>query len=208
MREQATLMLCGLLLLVSGCNLTLTRTVPVKQYYLLDAGAEVSTAPPVFPFAIKIVAFEVAPSFEDRGFVYRVEDQRYESDFYNAFFITPRSMVTSRIAEWLGARHIFSAALPPSSALDAPYAMEGLVSAMYGDLRNAAEPGAVFSMQVFVTQTHTPERRIMLERTYAHAVRVPDRSAESVSKGMSLAFQQCLADLERDLRTLDLPAQP
>ena len=202
-RLGGSIFLWTLLLLTLGCGV-LSRPALVKQYYLLDTAAEAPTAAPVFPFAIKVVAFEVAPAFEDRALVYRIDDQRYESDFYNGFFVTPRSMITSRVAEWLGARRIFSAALPPSSALDAPYAMEGLVNALYGDLRNAAEPGAVFTMQVFITQTGTLERRILLERTYSHAVRVADRSADSVSKGMSLAFQQCLADLERDLRALDL----
>jgi hypothetical protein len=83
--------------------------------------------------------------------------------------------------------------------------MEGLVNAMYGDLRNSAEPSAVFSMQVFITQTSTPEHRIVFEHSYARTVRIPDASAESVVKGLGLAFQQCLAELETDLRALELP---
>jgi hypothetical protein len=82
--------------------------------------------------------------------------------------------------------------------------MEGLVNAMYGDLRDSVEPGAVFSLQVFVTQAGTSGQRFVLEGAYSHAVRIADRSPESVAKGLSLAFQQCLADLETDLRGLDL----
>jgi hypothetical protein len=113
-------------------------------------------------------------------------------------------MVTSRVSEWLTARHIFSSAVPLSSSVDAPYAIEGLVNAMYGDLRNSAEPSAVFALQVYVTQSGTGERRIVFEHSYSHQVRIADTSAESVVKGMGLAFQQCLADLETDLRAADL----
>jgi cholesterol transport system auxiliary component len=199
-------LLLGLGALSAGCNgLQLSRPAPVKHYYLLELPAEAAPAEPTFVFPLKVTGFDVAPPFEDRALVYRIDEQRYESDFYSEFFVTPRAMVTSRIAEWLAARRIFSATLPPSSALDAPYAMEGLVTAMYGDLRPGAEPAAVFSLQVFVTQTGTPQRRIMLERTYGYEVRVPDRSAESIARGLSQVFQHCLADLEKDLRALQLP---
>ena len=198
-----TLLICACLL-VSACGLSLSRPAIVKHYYLLQTAEQPAEAPPAHPVAIKVNAFEVAPPFADRALVYRVEDQRYESDFYNEFFVAPRAMVTSRVSEWLASRHIFSSALPSSSSVDAPYTIEGLVNAMYGDLRNSAEPSAVFTMQVYVMHSDAPERRIVLERDYSHRVRIADTNAESVAKGLSLAFQQCLADLETDLRAADL----
>jgi len=197
------LLICACLL-VSACGLGLSRPAIVKHYYLLQAAEQPAEALPAHPVAIKVNAFEVAPPFADRALVYRVDDQRYESDFYNEFFVAPRAMVTSRVSEWLATRHIFGSALPSSSSLEAPYTIEGLVNAMYGDLRNGAEPSAVFTMQVYVMQSGTAERRIVVERSYSHQVRVADSSAESVAKGLSLAFQQCLADLETDLRAADL----
>lgn len=196
------LLVSACVLLLSACGLS--RPAPVKQYYLLQLAALPDSALPAHPVAIKVNGFEVAPPFAASALVYRLDEERYDADFYHEFFIAPRSMVTSRVAEWLAARRIFSSTLPPSSTLDAPYAMEGLVNAMYGDLRDGAEPSAVFAMQVFVTQGTTAGHRIVLERAYSHAVRIPDRSADSVAKGLSLAFQQSLADLETDLRTLDL----
>lgn len=209
LRNAVWLLLCATLL--SGCGLGLSRPAPVKHYYLLETTSPASEAPAqkfeppaAHAFAVRITGFEVAPPFADRALVYRIDEQRYESDFYNEFFVAPRSMVTSRITEWLSGRKIFAAVLPSSSALESPYAMEGLVNAMYGDLRSSAEPSAVFTMQVFVTETRTSERPIVLERTYSHTVRVADRSAAGIAAGMSLAFQQCLADLETDLRKLAL----
>jgi cholesterol transport system auxiliary component len=198
-----TVLICACVL-VSACGLSLSRPAIVKHYYLLQVAEQPGETAPAHAVAIKVNGFEVAPPFADRVLVYRVEDQRYESDFYNEFFVAPRAMVTSRVSEWLATRHIFSNALPPSSSIDAPYAIEGLVNAMYGDLRNSAEPSAVFTMQVYVMQSGAGERRIVLERTYSHQVRVSDTSAENVAKGLSLALQQCLADLETDLRAADI----
>ena len=193
-----------LLFLAACAGLDLSRPAVVKHYYLLEAAPAPSDTPAQFPVPIKINGFEVAPPFEDRSFVYRVGEQRYESDFYDEFFVAPRAMVTSLIADWLGARHIFAAALPPTSTLDAPYAMEGLVTSMYVDLRQQSQPTAVFALQVFVTRVGPHERRIVLERAYRHEFALSAHDPKSYADGLSQAFQLCLADLERDLRGLNI----
>lgn len=194
--------LLALALAVSGCSLGLTRPEPVKNYFLLETAAQPSTDPPAYPFALKVTNVEVAPPFQERGLVYRLDEQRYESDFYNQFFVVPRSMITTQTAQWLGQRQIFSGVLTPASTFDASYTLEGLVNQLYADLRSGAQPATVFTMQVFVT--HTLDRTIVMDRTYTHTVYVPNRNPQSVVKGLSEGFQQCLAELERDLRGLNL----
>ena len=72
------------------------------------------------------------------------------------------------------------------------------------DLRLENQPKAVFALQVFVTRIGNPERRIVLERTYSHEFALADRNPETLTNGLSQALQLCLADLERDLRALDI----
>jgi cholesterol transport system auxiliary component len=194
--------LLALTLVVSGCGLGLTRPEPVKNYFMLETAAQPSTEPPAYPFALRVTNFEVAPPFQERGLVYRLDEQRYESDFYNQFFVAPRSMITTQAAQWLGQRQIFSAVLSPASTFDASYTLEGLVNQLYADLRAGGQPATVFTMQVFVTRTL--DRTIVMDRNYTHTVYVPNRSPQSVVKGLSEGFQQCLAELERDLRGLNL----
>lgn len=200
-RSTGGLLLLTLALIASGC-VTLHQPQPVKSYFLLETTAQLSTDPPVYPFALKVTNFEVAPPFQERGLVYRLDEQRYDSDFYNQFFVTPRSMVTTQVAQWLGQRQIFSAVLTPASTFDASYTLEGLVNQLYADLRGGAQPATVFTMQAFVT--HTLDRTIVMDRTYSHTVFVPNKSPASVVKGLSQGFEQCLAELERDLRALNL----
>jgi len=104
----------------------------------------------------------------------------------------------------LTVRRVFATTLPPSSTLDAPYAIEGQVTALYGDLRDKAKTAAVVGMQMFVTDVRSPEKSILLERVCAEQVPVPDRSADAISKGLSQALQRCFAELEADLRALKL----
>jgi cholesterol transport system auxiliary component len=191
-----------LLLLSSGC-VDLSRPALAKHYYLLETAPKPADAPPAHAYAIRVTGVEVAAPFSERSMVYRLEQARYESDFYNEYFVAPRAMITSKLVEWLSVRRVFTTTLPPSSTLDAPYAIEGQVTALYGDVRDKAKTAAVFGMQVFVTDSN-PDKRIMLERTCAQHVPVPDRSADAISKGLSQALQQCFAEIEADLRALKL----
>jgi len=194
--------LLTLVLIASGCSFGLNRPAPVKNYFLLEPVAQPSTATPAYPFALKVTNFEVAPPYQERALVYRLGEQRYDSDFYNQFFVAPRSMITTQAVQWPGQRQIFTAVLAPVSSLDANYTLEGLVNQLYADVRPGLQPAAVFTMQIFVTRTL--DRTIVLDRTYSHTVYIADKSPASVTKGLSDGFEQCLAELERDLRGLEL----
>jgi cholesterol transport system auxiliary component len=202
-RALNALFLSTLLPLMAGC-VDLSRPALAKHYYLLDAVPKPVEEAPAHEQAIRVTGIEVSAPFSERTLVYRVEQERYESDFYDEFFVAPRAMVTSELVEWLRVRRVFATTLPPSSTLDAPYLIEGQVTAMYGDLRDKSKTEAVFSMQVFVTHTGNPEHHIVLQRAYDERVRVADRSAEAITKGLSEALQKCLTQLEADLRAVQL----
>ena len=196
-----SLSLYSLLLLNAGC-VDLSRPALAKHYYLLETSPKPSDTPPAHAAALRVTGVEISAPFSERSMVYRLEQERYESDFYNEYFVAPRAMITSKLVEWLTVRRVFATTLPPSSTLDASYAIEGQVTALYGDLRDKTKTAAVFGMQVFVTDMRSPEKSILLERACAEQVPVPDRSADAISKGLSQALQRCFAELEADLRAL------
>jgi len=190
-------------MLSAGC-VDLSRPALAKHYYLLETSPKPSDVPPAQAFAIRVTGVEVAAPFSEKSLVYRLDQDRYESDFYNEYFVAPRAMITAKLVEWLSVRRVFATTLPPSSTLDAPYAIEGQVTALYGDLRDKAKTAAAFGMQVFVTDSSNPDKRIVLERVCAQQVPVADRSADVISKGLGQALQQCFAEIEADLRALKL----
>jgi ABC-type uncharacterized transport system auxiliary subunit len=194
--------LLAIVALLTGCSFGLRQPAPVKNYYLIETIAQASTQPPLYPFAVKVSNIEVAPPYSDRGLVYRLDEQRYDADFYNQFFSTPRAMIMTQVTQWLGQRQIFAAVLNPASALDAPYLLEGLVTQLYADVRPGTQPSSVLAMQLFLTRVS--DRAIVLDRTYTRTVFVPNQNAASIVKGMSEALEQCLSELERDLRALNL----
>lgn len=194
----------SILLLLNGACVDLSRPALAKHYYLLETSPKPSEAPPAHAAAIRVTGVEVSAPFSEKSLVYRIDQERYEADFYNEYFVAPRAMITSKLVEWLTVRRVFATTLPPSSTLDAPYAIEGQVTALYGDLRDKTKTASVLGMQVFITDTSTPDKRIVLERTCAPQVPVADRSADVIAKGLSQALQQCFVQLETDLRALKL----
>jgi cholesterol transport system auxiliary component len=192
-------------LLVALAACSFTQPAPVKETFLLRAG-DVPVAPKSHPGALKVVDFRVAPPFQNRGLVYRVDDLRYESDFYNQFFIFPDAMITNIVAERLGQAKPFEVILPPSSRLDAPYRLHGLVTELYGDVRDKSRPAAVLAIQFYLSRSGTDQ--VIYDQTLKQRVSLADASPESLVRGLSTALQQILAELGRQLQALGSPSGP
>src|SRR5450631_911370 len=107
-------MMLALVAALTGCGLA-TRPATVKQTYLLDPRPPAKAAAPVHLASLKVGSIAVGTSFRGRSFVYREDDLRYESDFYNEFFVSPSAMFTADAGNALAAAGIFREGLPASA---------------------------------------------------------------------------------------------
>jgi len=82
-----------------GCS----RPSPVKQAYLLQTPAASPAAAAPRPSTLKVGTIAVAAPFRGRSMVYREGELKYESDFYNEFFVAPSAMLTEGASAWLAA---------------------------------------------------------------------------------------------------------
>ena len=136
-------------LLAGGCSLK--KQSPAKHSFLIEAQrvgeARAATASGV----LRLRNLQVAAPFEGKGFVYRTSGLGYQTDFYHEFLVAPRALITEQARQWLGASGLFRFVLDPASKAEATHILEGNVSALYGDYRNAASPKAVLSVEFFLT---------------------------------------------------------
>ena len=107
----------ALAIALPGC-LKLGKGYPEKRYYVLRAPSRPGEARPPDGGSeeiLKVGRFRISPLYEGKEFVYQKEDLRYESDFYNVFFIPPASLITEEVRRWLGGSARFQHVMDPAS---------------------------------------------------------------------------------------------
>lgn len=178
---------------LGGCTLLPAQPAVDRSWFLLevaDSGVEVES-----PVRLELVSVRVAPAVAGKGLVYRLGPYRYESDFYNEWFLPPREHVEQLLRErWTrtdGPVTLVADARAHPGALQ----LDVLITAMHADLDAEAPGVALIGMRVFA---QGPER----SRLWQLERRVPmrDRSPEALVSALSQGMGALLEDLEQRLR--------
>jgi cholesterol transport system auxiliary component len=184
------------------------KNYPERRYYVFDVSRPQEASSPRHDAVLSVRRFRVSPRYEGKNFVYRDGDLSYQSDFYNEFLISPGSLLTEEIRQWLVSSDLFQHVVDSSSHMEATYFLEGNVSALYGDYRDAAAPTAVLEVQFFLINDVSARSEVVFQKEYREAVSLNGASAKALVNGWNTALRQILAALEADLRAADLVAGP
>ena len=180
------------------------KNYPERRYYVFDVSHPKEASSPPHDAVLSVRRFRVSPRYEGKGFVYRDGDLSYQSDFYNEFLISPGSLLTEEVRQWLVSSDLFQHVVDSSSHLEATYFLEGNVTALYGDYREAAAPTAVLDIQFFLINDVAARSEVVFQKEYREAVSLDGPSAKALVSGWNTALRQILTTLEQDLRAVDL----
>jgi uncharacterized lipoprotein YmbA len=150
------------------------------------------------PFWLKMGSFSVSTPFDGKSLVYRVGEQRYEKDVYNAYIATPSNMIANASRQWLDQSGIFRIAVAQGTSFFPFYTLQATVDELYGDYR--AKPEAVVSVQFFLTVTNPniPSPLITAKR-YTQRVALTNNLPQTLVLGQQQALAEILQQLEADL---------
>ena len=182
--------------LLSGCG---QSALADRKYYLLDA------AHPGKPVAIhsdstlRLRRFNVDEAFAARQLVYRVDEFRYESDYYHQFLVLPGVMITQVTRDWLADSGLFGRVIAVGSRLESTYLLEGNVIALYADFTQKSAPEAVMEIRFFLLVGPEDNEKITLTRTYKATTPVSAKTAEAVVAAFSKDLEDILTRLEADI---------
>jgi cholesterol transport system auxiliary component len=147
------------------------------------------------PEALAMGNVRVAPAFDSRSLVYRVDEVQFTPDFYAAFIAQPGPMLGARMAEWLDRAGPFKTVAQPGGPGSAPYVLDAVVTELYGDFRPGRPPAAVMTIQFALVDLRTPTPTVVLERFIGRRVDIPKASADALVRGYGKALGEILTDL-------------
>lgn len=151
---------------------------------------------------LKVRPFKVSPDFQGKDMVYRLGDARFESDYYNAFFVAPAPALAKQTELWLSRSGLFGHVVDSTSQLADTYVLEALVNAVYGDFRDKAHPKAVLEIQFFLLQNAGDSYQVAFSGTYGQAVDFSAKASDAsrLAEAFNEALANTLARFEADLR--------
>jgi uncharacterized lipoprotein YmbA len=181
-------------LLSSGCTLLPERAALDRAWFLLEIPeATVSRGEPV---RVELASVRIAPELAGKGLVYRPAPYRYESDFYNEWFLNPREHVEQVLRErWTRASAPVNL-VADAGVEDGALRLDVLVTALHGDLQADGPGVARAGLRVFV-QGPGWTQLWNLEQSEPMSSRTPVALVSALSVGMAALLE----DLEHRLRT-------
>ncbi|WP_147821997.1 ABC-type transport auxiliary lipoprotein family protein [Salidesulfovibrio onnuriiensis] len=185
--------------LLAGCG-GLSRKAVEKRYYTLDVQRERAEAAPVSEKLLKVRRMQISPLYDGRELVYKLDNGRMESDFYNLFFMPPVELLSHDLDRWMDGAGLFAGSVSPASLAEADYTLEGVVNVLYGDFSGGRE-SALVEMQFFLIDERSAENHIVFSRNYSVRTPVSGNSPASVVQGMREGARAVFTSLESDLRT-------
>ena len=206
-RPSSLLWLAAVVFLVApGCSLK--KAYQAKSTYALEA---TRSQPPVRPSSpavvLRVRPFTAVAPFDERVFHYRVHAVRFESDFYNEFVYSPRTLIGDQTRLWLQSARLFGAVLEPASRAESTHSLEGCVTALHADYRDIKSPVAVMEIRFLLLKDSSASQEIVLDKTYRQEVPLENRQPATLAIGWSNGLKQVLTALEQDLSLKIAPAR-
>jgi ABC-type uncharacterized transport system auxiliary subunit len=186
----------ALALALSGCSLR-QPAVEIRDFAL-----HVSPAPAAAPgrMSVSVLPFTAAPEAPGRMLLYRVDNVRYEHDFYNRLLAPPSRLLTDGLRTWLS-RSGAAVVREPGAPLDADFIVRGRLDRMYADYRDTRNPRAVLALTIVLIRRDPAGNRQVFQRTYRESAAMerisPEALVEAWSRGAARAFSRFTEDFRR-----------
>jgi cholesterol transport system auxiliary component len=193
--RRALVVAAGLVL--AGCSVT--RPSPVKQTFLLDPPMPAAVAK-TQPSALRIGTVTVAAPFRGRGFVSREGDLRYETDFYNEFFVPPATMIGELTGRALERAKVFVLVAPASSPADTDWILDAFVTSLFVDARDPAKMVADVEITYYLFRSDGGGMPVWTQ-SYRQRAPLSAPTAPAYAAALNVALGQVFAELSRDLST-------
>jgi hypothetical protein len=149
---------------------------------------------------IQVQSFYISPRYQGKGFVYRFEKLKFESDFYNEFFISPDEMITEQVQRWLSESGDFTVLTARDNEPQPDFVLEGWITELYGDFRNGRTPKAVMELRFLLLSANKSPSQVLFKKQYRSEIPIKEKTSVLLSAGWNQALETILHQFEKDLK--------
>ena len=193
--------LLAAVVLASAC---LSQPHPVKNVYgLMAEPADQAAQRPANRRTLLVGTVTAAAGFDNRALVYRVGEDRFETDFYNEFLAPPARLLADQTAQYLDDRSRRVRVVKTPGLVIAHYGLETYLECLYGDF-TVEPPVAVLGIRFAVNDLRGSQPRILIDVTYRQTVPLaakgPDALVAAMNEGLNLILTDLNLDLEKNIK--------
>lgn len=174
--------------LLTGC-MQLEKPYPQKQSYVLEARREGDSQAAPIGTRLLIRNLGSTARYRSKGFIYRLSDLQYQTDFYHEFFTSPAAMVAEECGLWLQQAGLFSqiveGGMPPPTHI-----LRSKIGALYGDFTPGQPAAAVLELQFALIADRDINPLTLFNRNYRRRIPLVDHSPETLLRGWNLALRK------------------
>lgn len=182
-----------------GCAALSKRPALTRKTFTLSAGEAATTAQRVPGTVLAVNNLQMSPAFQTLEFTYRVEENLYQSDYYNLFLASPSALVSASVRDYLSDNGPAQQVVLPGSLVNPTHFLDGSVRSLYGDYRTEGAPKAVIEVSAHVSSYSRGPASIIMDKTYAESVPLNGDSPEALVEGWSEGLRRILRSLSGDM---------
>lgn len=181
--------------------LTACLAQPHPQKNLFNLAAEIREVPTVSLPARRTLLFggaATAAGYDNRGLVYRLGPDRYDTDFFNEFLAPPVRLLVDQTTQYLAAHNRRVRVVKTPGLALADYGLETYLESLYGDF-TVDPPRAVINIRFTLNDLRGSMNKVIWEKTYRREEPLGAKDAAGLVAAWNLALGDLMAELNRDI---------
>jgi uncharacterized lipoprotein YmbA len=192
----------ALALLLTACSLRSPAPDPTIFSLVANRPAAAPAAP--LPYSVRVRDFRQSIEIDTRSLVYRLDEVRFATDFYNVYLATPAALVAQNTETWLRQAVLFTSIVGTNVPVDTDFVLDAEVLVIFGDYRDPARPAAMIAVHYYLWKETGATRTLVFNKPYVQRVPIATATPDALVRGFSTGLGNILGEFERDLRAANL----
>ena len=174
-------------LLISGCSQTIDKNSYLMELdktesaYNFDANKKV----------LGVDRFYISEKYKGKGFIYKVSESEFKSDYYNEFMIWPEEIIREEVYGWLKSKSVLNVDFIEELKGKADFKLGCRVEKLYVDVSSEPE-SVVMEIKFVLSKKHDNGYKVVFEKTYLEREEIGSREGSFIVKAYTKSLENII----------------